>query len=163
MGRDSHYIIAPFETLVDPSLDPAFSGLPPEGTGPAPKGLLLPPQRQFAIGLGFGLIASNAPVIADDGPVAQLVQDLNFNDVPTIADDGPIAQPVQDFFGVGFQHAPSNSPARARVRCSECCAIFNKDNWRRHVNEVHGAKPKTSCDRCGKSFKRKSSHKCKSS
>lgn len=71
MGRDSHYIIAPFETLVDPSLDPAFSGLPPEGTGPLRAGLLLSPQRQFAIGLGFGLIASNAPVIADDGPVAQ--------------------------------------------------------------------------------------------
>ncbi|KAG1835341.1 hypothetical protein DFJ58DRAFT_847463 [Suillus subalutaceus] len=198
MGSNEHYIIAPFETLLDPSLDPAFSGSLQEGTGSAPQGLLLPPQRQdlivgnapmitddepiarpvqdaddglfaqpvqshFNIEVGSDLIASNAPMIADDEPVAQPVQDLNFDDALMIADDGPVSQHVQDFSGMGFQQAQSNSPAKPRVKCSECCAIFNKDNWRRHLNEVHGAKPKTSCDRCGKSFKRKSSHKCKSS
>ncbi|KAG2070440.1 hypothetical protein BDR04DRAFT_1198442 [Suillus decipiens] len=91
-------------------------------------------------------------------------KDQIVGDVPTITNDGHIIQPAQGFSGAGFQQAPSNFPAKARVRCSGCDAVFNKDNWRRHLNEVHGAKPKTSCNRCGKSFKRKSSmkgHKCR--
>ncbi|KAG2363088.1 hypothetical protein BDR07DRAFT_959124 [Suillus spraguei] len=82
-----------------------------------------------------------------------------------IADDGHVVQLVQGFSGAGFQQARSNCPAKARVRCCVCDKVFNKDNWRCHHNEVHGAKPKTTCNRCGKSFKRKSSmkgHKCRS-
>jgi hypothetical protein len=38
MGSNEHYDIAPLETLLDPSLDPAFRGLLPEGTGPTTRG-----------------------------------------------------------------------------------------------------------------------------
>ncbi|KAG1884639.1 hypothetical protein F4604DRAFT_183313 [Suillus subluteus] len=187
MGSNEHsdYVIAPFNTLLNPSLDPAFRGLPPEGTGPTLEGPLPPGrQSQFAIGLGLDLIVGNAPMTADNRPVAQPVQDFNFGDAdgglvtqpiqgldltagdaPTIANDGPVAQPVQNFFGAGFPQAPSNSPAKASVKCPKCPATFKRDNLRRHLNEVHGAKPRTSCDRCGKSFTRKSSmkgHKCRS-
>ncbi|KAG2070445.1 hypothetical protein BDR04DRAFT_1118315 [Suillus decipiens] len=200
MRSNEHYIsVAPFDNFLGPSLDPTFSALQSEGTGPTPNGLNLfvsdatmiaddEPVAQPIRGLNFndadhGLIAepverhlnieswldhitNNAPMIAGDGPIAQPIQGLNLNNAPTIANDGPVVQPIQDFLGASFQKAPRNPPAKARVKCSGCGAIFNKDNWKRHLNEVHGAKPKSSCDRCGKSFKRKSSmkdHKCKSS
>jgi serine/threonine protein kinase len=98
-------------------------------------------------------IDSDAPMIVDDGPVVQHVQDLNFGDVPMIVDDGSVAQLVQDFFGGGSQQAPSDSLAKVKVECSECGAIVNRHNWRRHLKEVHEM-PRFRCDRCGNAFRR---------
>ncbi|KAG1805792.1 uncharacterized protein BJ212DRAFT_843346 [Suillus subaureus] len=124
----------------------------------ADDGLVAQPVQDFNFGDAF--------TIADDGLVAQPVQDFNFGDAFTIANDGLVAQPVQGFFDAGFPQVPSNSPAKAKVTCPKCPATFKRDNLRRHLNEVHEAKPRTSCDRCDKSFKRKSSmkgHKCRGS
>lgn len=59
----------------------------------------------------------------------------------------------------------ANFPDKIRVRCSACNVIFRKENFRRHLNEVHGFRVKHSCLRCGMSFSRKSSmrtHRCRS-
>ncbi|KAG1718274.1 hypothetical protein EDB19DRAFT_953703 [Suillus lakei] len=110
-----------------------------------------------------GLDPHNAPVFADYLPVAQPVQGFDFSNAPVFADYPPAAQPVQDFFGAGFLQASSGSPAKGQITCSDCRKTFNKNNWRRHLNQVHGEKPKVSCPSCGKSFTRNTTlraHRC---